>query len=212
MVDYTSNSNASKTEVAAEPKPEVVKVISGDVGKKKKPIGTKFREVFLGADFKGITSVVIQNVLIPGARDLFFDAVTKGAGRMAYGENARRPSGSAFGGFGSSMKSYATAVQRTPGPVQTMPFGSTMFQQQTPQQSALEDYVLTQREDADVLIETMNERLQMFGEISVYDVKKMLGLSVAHTDIKWGWTNLRGAQIKPVREGWLIQLPNPIQI
>lgn len=209
-IDYAANSHASK-EPPIE-KVEAEKVITGSVVKKKKSLGGKFREVFIGADAKSIAMYIITDVLIPGARDIFFDTVTKGAGRMAYGERGGRS------GVGiSGMKTpYNTPVNRAfssgMNAIQTVPFGNRMFQQPNTPKATTEDFVLSNREDAEVIIDKMNDRIQQYGAMSLYDLKKMLGSPTAHTDNKWGWESLRGAQMKQVREGWLMELPNPIQI
>lgn len=199
-IDY-SNSNKSKE--PGPTKPEPTKVISGDVARKKQPLGTKFRSVFLGADAKGVMGYVVTDVLIPGARDMFFDMITKGAGRMAYGERGGR-AGMGLGGMRTNYAGANRAVK-----LETVPFGQRLMQQAPQPAEDLENYLLGSREDVEAIIDSVNEWIRMYDVITQYDVKKMLGIPAAHTDNKWGWTSLAGAGIKQTRDGWIMQLPSP---
>lgn len=204
-VNYAGNSEASKV---APVKEEVSKVISGEVSKKKKSLGAKFRETFLATDGKTAATYVVNEVLLPSARDMLFDAIAKGANRLMYGDRATRSGPGVVGG----KTAYNAPVNRTFSGVQTFPFSQRMFQQPAPSKNAGDDFILSSREDAEIIIDTMNEHIQQYGFVTVYDLKKMLGMPPEHTDNKWGWESLRGAQMRQVRNGWLMDLPNPKQI
>lgn len=208
--DYSGNSQQAK---AAPPeKAPVEKVVSGDVKVKKKPFGQKFRETFMATDGKQVKDYIVNDVLLPSARDLIFDMINKGVGRLMYGERGRIP-GIGGGTFGGGMKTpYATPVNRMfgMGGIQTASPGQRMFQAPGLQPASPDDFVLPSREDAEVIIEAVNDRLQAYGTVSVYELKRMLGLQTNHAENKWGWDNLRGARIDPSRDGWIMVLPTPI--
>jgi hypothetical protein len=207
--DYSGNSQQAKA--APAEKPAVEKVVSGAVKVKKKPFGQKFRETFLATDAKTAASYVINEVLFPSARDVLYDAINKGIGRLMYGERGRVP-GIGGGTFGGVKTPYATPVNRMfgMGGVQTSTVGQRMFQAPGLQPASPDDFVLPTREDAEVIIEAVNDRLQSYGTVSVYELKKMLGLATNHAENKWGWDNLRGAKIDPSPHGWIMVLPQPI--
>lgn len=204
--DYAGNSQQAKA--PAKEKTPVEKVVSGSVKVKKKPFGQKFRETFLATDGKQVRDYIINDVLLPSARDLLFDMINKGVGRLMYGERGRIPGGGTFGGVKTP---YATPVNRMfgMGGVQTFSPGQRMFQAPGLQPASPDDFLLPSREDAEVIIEAVNDRLQAYGTVSVYELKKMLGLSTNHAENKWGWDNLRGARIDPTRDGWIMVLPTP---
>ena len=207
--DYAGNANQPKATPAE--KAPVEKVVSGAVKVKKKPFGQKFRETFLATDAKTVVTYVINDVLFPSARDVLYDAINKGIGRLMYGERGRVP-GVGGGTFGGVKTPYATPVNRMfgTGAVQTVSPGQRMFQAPGLQPASPDDFVLPSREDAEVIIEAVNDRLQAYGTVSVYELKKMLGLATNHAENKWGWDNLRGARIDPSRDGWILVLPTPI--
>jgi hypothetical protein len=47
------------------------------------------------------------------------------------------------------------------------------------------------------------------GEVSVADLYELLGVAADHTDQKWGWRTLGGASVRRVRDGYLLDLPQP---
>lgn len=204
--DYAGNSQQKKA--PAKEKTPVEKVVSGSVKVKKKPFGQKFRETFLATDGKQVRDYIVNDVLLPSARDLLFDMINKGVGRLMYGERGRIPGGGTFGGVKTP---YATPVNRMfgTGGIQTFNPGQRMFQAPGLQPASPDDFLLPSREDAEVIIEAVNDRLQAYGTVSVYELKKMLGLSTNHAENKWGWDNLRGARIDPTRDGWIMVLPTP---
>lgn len=207
--DYAGNSQQPKAAPVTEKTP-VEKVVSGAVKVKKKPFGQKFRETFMATDAKTVTAYVINDVLIPSARDVLYDAINKGIGRLMYGERGRIP-GVGNGTFGGVKTPYATPVNRMfgMGGIQTAPMGQRMFQAPALQPASPDDFILPSREDAEVIIEAVNDRLQAYGTVSVYELKKMLGLQTNHAENKWGWDNLRGARIDPSQGGWVMVLPTP---
>lgn len=60
----------------------------------------------------------------------------------------------------------------------------------------------------------MYERLQEYDLVSVADLYTMLGWTSrsTHTDQKWGWESLQGADIKMVHDGYLLILPKIIPL
>ena len=205
-VDYAANSRVSKEE--PKPRAEPSKVVTGTVVKQKKSIGSKFRETFLAADAKSVVTYVVHDVMLPALRDMFFDTITKGSGRMMYGERGGRPGSNM--GVGPSRINYSTPVNRTFQGVSAVPLGQRMFQTPSPSVGSHENFVLASRDDAEIIIDNLNDYIREYGVVSLYDLKKMLGFSTpAHTDLKVGWESLRGAQMRQVREGWLMELPTP---
>ena len=49
-----------------------------------------------------------------------------------------------------------------------------------------------------------------FEQATVADLYELAGITSSFTDNKWGWMDLRGANVKRVREGYQLNLPKPI--
>lgn len=206
-INYSNLPGNAKSEQPQVVKPEATKVVTGDVKVQKKKLGAKFREVFLGADIKQVSRYVITDVIIPATRDMIFDMFMKGVGRTVYGERGGRPGA----GFGMPQKNYAQPVNRGFQGIQSVPFAQKAFP--PPQESMSSDgYLLQNREDAEAIIDQMNDYIRMYQAVTLYDLKQMLGFTPEPVDNTWGWTNLRGGQIKQNSQGWVMELPNPIHL
>jgi hypothetical protein len=70
-------------------------------------------------------------------------------------------------------------------------------------------YVVVSREEAEQVLEKMSDILEQYTAVSLSDVKEMLGLAPVHADTQVGWISLEGIQVRQIREGWLIDLPEP---
>lgn len=69
--------------------------------------------------------------------------------------------------------------------------------------------VLSNKEEAELVLERMNDILIEFGVVSVMDLKELMGLPIDHVDQKWGWLDLPEAHIRQIREGYTLDLPEP---
>jgi len=189
---------------APEERPEVEKVISGEAIKRKKSLGSRFKEVF-GGNFRSAGGYIMGEIIVPAIRGLIVDAVSKGTERVVMGETQRQwrrgtPSMSARTTYNNPIHrdprdGYMASPQRALGPPGQRP--------------KWDDIILTQREDAEVIVETMLGSIEKYDFVTVADLLHMLGFATAYTDQAWGWTNLASISIKQVREGWLIELPDP---
>lgn len=214
-MDYQGNSNKNKEE--KKPKKEIEKVVlTGEVVVKKKSIGTKFREVFIEADFRNVRQYVFWDVLIPAARDTVTDMVKKGVDRLIYGETAIRRRD-----YGPGPRvTYNRAIDRGyvdrgyRDPMTSPPRGRMPSAREPQSQRYNQDtFILTTREDAATVLERMNDVLDQVEVVTLADLNDLIGLPSNYIDNRWGWINLRDVQIRQVREGWLLDLPaaEPIQ-
>lgn len=69
-------------------------------------------------------------------------------------------------------------------------------------------YIISRREDAERVLEMMAHRLDKYEVVTVADLNDMLGISSEWTDTRWGWIDIRDAQIRQIREGWRLELPD----
>jgi len=211
-MDYQGNSHKAKEEEAKpEPPPEknLVKVTTGEVVLKKKPFGYKFKSIFFGGEFKEVVSYVTYDVLLPGARDILFDTIRNGAHRSIYGNR-----GGGFRGQSSipvrSQVQYNNPVRRMTDP-RSAP-QTAILPNQPPigyRQNRREanDVIFNSKEDAERVLETMLECINVYGVVSLADMYELVELPQAHIDQKWGWTFITATQVKQVRDGWVLTLP-----
>lgn len=200
--DYQGNSNKGKRErpvAQEEDKKEIEKVVTGVVIKKKPSLGQRFKALFFGGDAKGASRYIAADVLLPAIRNLVVDATTKGIERMVYGESARsirRP------GFDyRSRVQYNSPIMRPEVRSARLP-DQTRYSRREPN-----DLVLASREEAELVLERLIDILDKYEVASLADLYDLTGLPTSHTDNKWGWFNLNSADIRQVREGFLLNLP-----
>jgi hypothetical protein len=207
MVDYAGNSNKGK-EAASAPeakKKEIKKVVDTEVIVKPKGLGRKIKSVVVDADFKGLVEYVITDVMIPAARNMLFESVSKGAERAFYGVDGSRRR---YSGSGTHI-SYNNPLANRNAPA----FGSSMLRGAPPvdprsrSRSSRDDIILSSRDEAELVLETMTGIASQYDVVSWADLNEMLGLPVAPIDTKWGWVYLGGTKVVQVRDGWLIDLP-----
>jgi hypothetical protein len=67
---------------------------------------------------------------------------------------------------------------------------------------------LPTRAHAEAVIAQLDEFVDRFGHTSVADLYEMVDLEAEYTDEKWGWTDLRGADVRRTRSGtYVLILP-----
>lgn len=203
-MDYQGNSKKQRAgAVQKPPDKKIEKVVTGAVATKPKPLGEKFKSLFLGHDVKGVLQYIAAEVLFPAARNAIVDATTKGIERAVYGESTLRPP--RRGGYGPRT-TYNSPVSRDP----------RSHQGYLPDQSRRHainskptgrDIILSSREEADLVVERLSDIINQYDFACLADLFELVGLPSSYTDQKWGWTFLPDIEVRQVREGWLLDLP-----
>lgn len=210
MENYPSNSRTGKEEPKEPKEPKnIEKVVSGRVIRRKKPLGRRFVETFIGGgDSASVWQYVLYDVLVPAAKDTVSDAVSQGIERMLFGESRGRNSPR------SRASSSYTSYQRysTPSPLSRREDPRRDGRSISRQARATHDFdeiVLETRREVEDILDRMFAVIQKYEEISVSDLYEMLGVHAEFTDAKWGWTSLDNVGATKVRNGYLLDLPRP---
>ena len=74
------------------------------------------------------------------------------------------------------------------------------------------DIIFDNREEAENVLSKMKEVVSMYGIVSVADLCDIVGIDGHYMDFKRGWTDINGAQIVEVRNGYSIKFPNDCYI
>lgn len=206
-MDYTKPERQEKPSKNTEDK-KLDKVVVGEVITKKKPIGTRVRETLFGEELSVVSRYLASEVLLPAFRNLVVDSVSKGVARLVYGDNAPRTGRTEYSphvSFGRSQ-SYTNYNRKTnTRPVTTGFRGSRSNHQ-------VDDVIVGTRRDAFNVLEKMQDIIDAYDVVSVSDFKELTGYKPTPVDNEWGWTYLNDADVREVREGYLIRLPNPDHI
>lgn len=225
MVDeFPSNSNrdkesrvitpsTSKAQPAIEGK-KVEQITTGEVLRRKKPLGARLKALFISGDSKTVWGFIAGDVLVPAVKDLIADATTQGVERMVFGE-ARRRGPRGFGGGYVGHNRYDGYFR--PGGTPSSPWSSNrpeMRRDISPQGRSshnFDEIILESRGEAEQVVDTLRDMVSQYGSASVSDLYGLVGISSAYTDQKYGWNNLQGANVQHVRGGaYLLNLPRPM--
>lgn len=204
MQDFPANS--SKVRATPEPKEKIKQVTSAETVRRKKGLGRQFKETFIGGDARTAVEYVVFDIVIPSVKDMMFDAFESGIRTLIYGENAKKRSGasSGYNGLGhvaynrmSTSTNVKTSQPRT-------------ISRRSRARHDFDDVVIPSRQEAEEVIDQLFDLVSRFGSASVADLYELTGVQSSHTDMKWGWTELRGAKAVRLRQGgFLLDLPEP---
>lgn len=202
MEDYRPNSNRFKAEQKnKEDEKRVEKpVVTGKVVTKKPSKLRKFTEEFISEDAKNVKSYVFGEVLIPAIKKAISDIVTDGIDMILYGESRKGNKRST-----SDRVSYRNYYDRD---------SRSMRNERTTTNSgySYDDIVLADRGEAQDVIDRMDELMDAYGLVRVADLYDLVGVTGSYTDNKYGWTNIRNAEIVRVRDGYMIKMPRAVPI
>jgi len=197
--------NAKKP--SAEPEAKVTEekkiepVISGSVTRKKAPLGRRFLDTFVGGDAKSVAHYVLFDVIVPAAKDTIADVVSQGIERMLFGENR---SSTRRGGYRPSGPSGFVQYNRFSQGAKKEP---ERMSRRARAQHDFDEILLDTRADAETVLDRMLDILSNYNQVTVHDLYGLVGVTPEHTDLKWGWTDLRGASIVRVQNRYLLDLP-----
>jgi hypothetical protein len=209
MEAFPSNSREQKPVPEPNEEKVVPKVVTGEATRRKKPISSRFREMFFGDDTKGVFDYVVGDVLVPALKDMIADSVSQGVERMVFGESrtaSRRSPGSRPGAFGNSNRTNYTNYS---APGQTRREEPVRMSRRTRAAHNFDDVILPSRAEAMRVLEELDVIIRKYEIATVRDLYEMTALEFHHTDEKWGWMDLQDAGVRRISNGYLLILPKP---
>lgn len=190
--EYKPNSHKSKE----DEKKKVESVVKGRVKTKKKSEVRKFADVFIPEDMANVKQYIVSEVIVPAIKKTISEIVDMflypdGSGRKRSSTNSR--------------VSYTNYYDRRDDRARVVaPRGGYQY----------DDIIFDNRGEAEEVLEKMDELIETYGVVSVGDLYDLVGISnqSSYTDQKYGWTNIRTAQVVRLRDGYMIKLPKVLPI
>lgn len=210
MEEFPSNSQRKlRSEVeSGGTREKVERVVTSSVTQRKRPLGRRLTETFVGGDAKGTLLYVVADILVPAAKDMVADAFTQGFERLIFGDTrsgTRRPAGRPSGPSG--YVSYNRMAGRGLGSRDREESRDISRRARATHQ--FDEIILDTRAEAELVLERLDELIHQYDEATVADLYNLIGVSSTHTDGKWGWDSMEGARVVRVRNsGYLLQLPD----
>ena len=197
MEDYKSNSDKARQQQSEK---KVEAVITGTAKTRKKGEMQKFADVFIAEDANNVKSYILMEVIVPAVKKAISDIVTTGIDMILYGEVGR----SKKNGMVSKV-SYRNYYDRKDDDYRYSGSRARAGYSQ-------DDVMVDTRGEADEILERMDELLATYGVVSIADLYDLAGLTCAYTDNKYGWTSLRNAEVRRVRDKYIIKMPKAMPI
>ena len=201
--EFPPNSETSK-KVRTERK-DITPVVSSGAVRRKKSLRKQFSETFVAGDAKTALRYVIFDVLLPAAKDMIVEAGSQGIEKLIFGDSRRRGSTSPQAGPTGYVSYNRYAMES--GPRSTGP--SRAMSRKARSRHNFDEIVIDDRVEAEEVIDKLFELVSRYEFATVADLYELVGLTASHTDHKWGWTDLHGSGVSRIREGYLLDLPEP---
>ena len=197
--EYTPNSHKYKEEQkAADTDRKIEKVVTNGTAKaKKQGEFSKFAsKIFSDQDRGDIKNYLIEDVAIPGIKNLILDFIIGGATKI-FGGSRRSSSG-------GSRVSYRDYYSR--GDSNRIVGGGSSSTASRPRFD-FDEITFATRIDAEAVRDQMDDVIAKYGFVTVGDMYDMADLPQPFTSNKYGWTNIRNAEVRPANGGYVLKLP-----
>lgn len=209
--EFPSNSRRARATPPAN-KPEEKKieaVVTGEVVRRKKPLGKRLIETFIGGSARNVAQYVMMDVLLPSARDTLADMVSQGVERLIFGEARSSSRRTGYRPGGSTGYTQYNRMSGGSGPLSARRDEPERAGTHRVKSSDLDEIILATRVEAEEVIDRLFDLVSRYGQATVSDLNDLVGQSSNYTDEKWGWTDVRGAGVTRIRNGYLLDLPRP---
>lgn len=202
--EFPGNANRAKqAQKRAEKK--IKKVVTTPATVRKKPLGARLRDIFGGGDSRSVLEYVIDDVLLPAAKDMIVDAGTAALERKFFGEDRPRgrsrtaSSANPLGhvAYGSFTRSAQSRAETRPSAMTRRPGGNR-------------ELLVDSRAVASAVLDEMNRVIEEFDIVTIADMNDMVEFTGDYTDEHFGWTSMQGFSIRRDRGGkYAIVTPRP---
>lgn len=193
---------APKKEVA-EDAPPAEKIVEGNVVTRKTPWYKRFARNLIADDATSMGDWIMQEVVLPSVRNLISDAVKGSTDRVLYGSSRVRGGGSVIGGRVGSLRTRYDRMAEEGEP--------RRLTREARARHDFDEIVLASRSEAIDVIEALIDRAVRYKAVTVSDLYDLLGVTGSYADRSYGWSEaeLRYADVRQTRGGFLLDLPKP---
>lgn len=199
MAEYTNNSFKAKEE--KKERTEKQAVVSKTPKTRKKSEIQKAAGLFISEDASTVKEHLIQDVVIPTAKDLIVNVITDAVNIIFWG-STRRKSGS------GTRIGYASRFDEVRDP-------RDRDRDRRRDRTAIEydDIIFDNRGDAEAVLANMDACLEQYGIVTVLDLFDFAGVTTHnYMADRYGWKNLSNAEVRRIRDGFIIDLPRAFPI
>ncbi|QEQ93916.1 hypothetical protein SEA_KARDASHIAN_51 [Streptomyces phage Kardashian] len=201
-----------------EPK-QVRKVVTGTVRQRRKPLGTRLKEMFASEDGDTFGHYLVENVVVPMMKDMVLSVITQtadgirgGIEERLFGSSTQSRTRTTSYGTGRPVVNYTRYSSSSTNRPSSRP--STHAPRITVRRSnKIQDIILGTREDGEDVLDELKDKVDGFGHCTVGDLYTAVGITPTSTDHGWGWDDLDQARVRRLAtDEYLLVMPRPIEI
>ena len=171
---------------------------------RKKSEMRKFADSFIAEDANNVGSYIMKEVLIPSAKKLISDIAKNAIDMFLYGDTDN--SSSRRRNSKVSYREYYDDRERS-----SRDDRGSRYRQRVGFE--YEDVILDTRGEVEIVFDKLQGTIDRYGFARVADLYEFSGIpNDNYTLNDYGWTSLRNARYKRIRDGYLIIMPKAIPI
>jgi hypothetical protein len=211
MDQFPPNSKSSASaRVQNDPK-RVERVTSAPADRRPRGLGHRFKSAFIGGDMRMAFDYMVVDIVIPAIQDTLIEAFQGGVERLIKGEGARPRRRSTHPGYSDVGHVDYKGMHPASRTKASQP---RMLSRSSRARGSFDELIISSRSEAEEVLDRMFDILSRYGGVSVADLYELTGVQSQHTDMKWGWTQLRGSKVVPLRRqgGYVLDLPEVEQL
>lgn len=196
---YPSNKGPGK-----QPEEKKLTAIVDGAVRRKQPMSKRVFGSLIQGDASSVFRYILEDVALPAAKDMLTSMVSEGIERMVYGDSrssTRRSTGRPSGTGGYINYNRMTVPPRSEP--------RTGMSRTARSQHEFDEIVIPSRPQADDVLVRLEDLIDRYKVATVSDLYELVGESSSFADEKWGWTDIRDARVKRVRDGYLLEMPRP---
>lgn len=186
-----------------EASPDSSKTITTNVIEKKN--GKKSNMRLVSEDAKSVGSYVMVDIIIPKIKELITSGFKYAIDFIFYGSKGAKGSKPGIGTVSYSSYYTGSSYQQSNG------YSNPMVSKQS-SIFTINEIVFPDREDAEKVLIALNDTIIKYGSASAADFYDFINKPHSYTDNKYGWKDLRDAEIIRVPDGFSIRFPKVVPI
>lgn len=192
-----------------------VELNSGDIVAKKPTLGNKIKDSIVADSIDSIKNYIVKDVIIPQTINLLSTVLHSTIDAIFGGRSAYNQRSSFRSGINEQWNYNGYSKTSTP----TVSINSQSVR------SMWRDFPLTDYTKAQEIIDTMQEAIEMYQNVTCYELCEKLvesarlsgqlagrPIDIPYTYQDWGWVDLSDARPKYTRNGYILDLPRPIYL
>ena len=203
LSELKSNSFKSREKEKKQPDKAIEKVVSGSV---KKRAGSKevknLASEFVPGTVGSLFDYIKTDVLIPSIKKGVSDIVKNGIDILLYGDSRPREKRGPSEKVSYNKKFYTSSDYRSSYESTRHPVRGYGY----------DDVLIEDRGEAEEVLTRMSELIETYGTVSVADMYDLCGVTPEFTDNDYGWTDIRSAEVKRVRDGYILKMPRAMPL